>query len=442
MVFERIESKGLAHFSYLVGDEGIAAVIDPRRDVQVYLDLASEHGMEIKYIFETHRNEDYVIGSMELAELTGAEIKISGHEDLGYVYGDKIKDGDSFDLGGLTLKALHTPGHTLGHLCYVLYEEDEDTPYIVFTGDTLFTGDLGRTDFYGEENLEKMTGLLYESVVEKLMPLGDQVVMFPAHGAGSACGESMDDRPFSTLGYERLTNDYLQLDSKEEFIDTFARMRIKPRYFELMEKYNVKGAPFVGDTEIVPAVKAKDLRDDQVLLDVRSKEAYIGGHIEGSYYLAMSNLSTFLGTLFPADTHIVLVTEDEPDLDFLQEVRRRMLRIGFDNLDGYLEGGVNSLFDAGSSPVSVATIPGEDMRELDGDYVVLDIRDGEEVPDWIEDKTVVIPLQELYKRYEELDKDREIYILCASGNRSTTAASFLENHGYKSVVILGGIYTL
>lgn len=441
MIIEKVESKGLAHYSYLIGNEGIAAVIDPRRDVHIYLDLAAKHDLEIKYIFETHRNEDYVVGSMELSDLTGAQILISGHEDLGYEYGDTISDGTSFDIGGLTLQAIHTPGHTLGHLCYALYDEGEETPFIVFTGDTLFAGDLGRTDFYGEENLDKMTGLLYDSVFEKLMPLGDQVVTLPAHGAGSACGDSMDERPLSTLGYERLTNDHLQVDSRDEFIDSFGRMRIKPRYFTLMEKYNVKGAPFVGDVSSVPCIKVEDLKEEQVLLDVRSKEAFIERHIPGSHYLSMSNLSTYLGTLFAFDTPIVLIVEDA-NPDFLEEVKRQMLRVGFDRLEGYLEGGVESFAKDESTLQTMPTIQMEALKELQEGFVILDIRDGEQVPEWMEDKTVRIPLKELYKRYDELDKDLVIYTLCASGNRSATASSFLINHGYETAVIAGGVKAL
>lgn len=218
-------------------------------------------------------------------------------------------------------------------------------------------------------------------------------------------------------------------------------MRIKPRYFSLMEKLNVKGAPFVGNVASIPAIKLEDLEEDQVLLDVRSKEAYMGGHLEGSYFMALSNLSNYLGTLFTSDTRLVLVTE-EPREELIQEVRRQMIRIGFDRLDGYLERGINSLIKSGSSPVGMPSIPGETLQDYAGDFTVLDIRDGEDVPDWLEDKTVRIPLQELYKKYEELDKNRDIYVLCASGNRSTTAASFLVNHGYQAGVILGGIQTL
>jgi len=246
MYFKKIETQGIAHYSYMVGDEDFIAVIDPVRDVGIYMQEARKAGMRIKYILETHRNEDYVSGARELSEKTEAPIYVSGHEDLGYVFGEKIEDGFELEIGKVKLKAIHTPGHTIGHLSYALYERDKLNPYMVFTGDCLFMGDAGRTDFYGKSNLEKMTGLLYDSIFEKLLPLGDEVLMFPAHGAGSACGESMDERPFSTIGYERRHNKLLQVDSKGQFIDDFAKMRIKPRYFEKMEELNVKGADFVG----------------------------------------------------------------------------------------------------------------------------------------------------------------------------------------------------
>jgi len=211
--FKQIKTEGLAHFSYLIGDGKEMAVIDPRRDIEIYLEEARKAGMNIKYVFETHRNEDYIAGSLEIQEKTDAKVYISGHEDLGHVYGEKLYDGDTIKVGGLTIKGIHTPGHTLGHTSYGLYEEDHEKPYMIFTGDCLFMGDLGRTDFYGEENLEKMTGLLYDSVFNKLMSLGDEVLVFPAHGAGSACGDSIDERPYTTLGYEKSNNSQLQVRS-------------------------------------------------------------------------------------------------------------------------------------------------------------------------------------------------------------------------------------
>jgi len=187
MFFKKIETEGLAHYSYMIGDGNDIAVIDPMRDVEIYMHEARKAGMRITHIFETHRNEDFIIGSMELADKTGATIYISGHEDLGHVYGEKIHDGFQLDLGKITIKAIHTPGHTLGHMSYGVYEEGLERAYMVFTGDCLFMGDFGRTDFYGEENLEKMTGLLYDSIFEKLLPMGDHVLLCPAHGACRKC---------------------------------------------------------------------------------------------------------------------------------------------------------------------------------------------------------------------------------------------------------------
>lgn len=269
---KRIETEGLSHYSYIVGDGSDLAVIDPMRDIGVYMREARKAGMRIKHIFETHRNEDYVIGSMELAKKTGAKIYISAHED------------------------------------------GKNDPYLVFTGDCLFMGDLGRTDFYGRENLAKMTGLIYDSIFEKLMPLGDDVLIFPAHGPGSACGISMDDRPYSTLGYERRYNPVLQVSSKEELIDTFGYMRIKPEYFERMEVLNVEGAPFLGEEVILNALTVKEVKemmDDILLVDVRTKEAYFGGHIPGSIYMSKSNISTFIGAIFSPDSKVLFAIDGD-----------------------------------------------------------------------------------------------------------------------------------
>ena len=200
MFFKKFETEGLAHYSYMIGDADDITVIDPMRDLHIYMHEARKAGLRIKYILETHRNEDFVVGSMELAEKTGATIYISDHEDLGHVYGEKIQDGFELEMGKIKIKAMHTPGHTLGHMSYAVYETGIEKAFMVFTGDCIFMGDLGRTDFYGEENLNKMTGLLYESVFHKLLPLGDHVIVCPAHGAGSACGDSMDKRPYSSLG--------------------------------------------------------------------------------------------------------------------------------------------------------------------------------------------------------------------------------------------------
>lgn len=438
MFLKKIESEGLAQYSYLVGNNGEAFVIDPRRDIQVYLDVAMDAGLKITHIFETHRNEDMISGSIELEDATGASVHISGHEDLGYVYGEKIYDGDTLKIGGLQLSALHTPGHTLGHMCYVLSDEGQDKPYMIFLGDSLFMGDIARTDFYGEENLEKMTGLLYESIFNKILPLGDHILAFPAHGNGSACGDTMDERPHTTLGYEKIHNKKLQVQSKKEFIEKFGEMRIKPRYFEVMEVHNVKGAPFVGKNFYVPALPIDEVKEDTVVLDVRSKEAFRGGYIPGSYFLSENNLSTYLGTLFDTETKIVLVLGKD-DQKRIKNIHKMMLRKGFDHLVGYIKDGVNDLVSDGKTLSKIKTVQPKKLKKMDDTTTILDVRVEDDVPEALKNRTLHIPLQVLYKNLDQLHGNREYWVLCASGERATTAAAYLINKGFKAKVIESGI---
>jgi len=445
MYFKKFETKGLAHYSYMIGDDAEIAVIDPMRDVEIYMQEARKAGMRIKYIFETHRNEDFVIGSMELAEKTGATIYISEHEELGHVYGEKISDGFFVDIGEVKIKAVHTPGHTLGHMSYAVYKSQVEKAYMVFTGDCLFMGDLGRTDFYGEKNLEKMTGLLYESVFEKLLPMGDHVIFCPAHGAGSACGDDMDDRPFSSFGYEKAKNILLQVRSKQEFIDKFAKMRIKPRYFEKMEVFNVKGAEFVGNEVLLNTLtvdEVSEMKADIVLIDTRTKEGYIGGHIPGAIYLPKANLTAFLGSIYFPDDKIAFVVDGK--VGDMEEIYWYCRRIGFDNIVGYLPDGIESWQAKGFEIDKLATISAKSYKEMSktDDLILLDVRDHSEIVSGDPDENRVnIPLKILYMSMEELDlyKDKTIYVLCGSGNRATTAASYLKSKGFDVVVITGGV---
>ena len=442
MFFKIVETKGIAHYSYIVGDGDYIAVIDPVRDVGIYMEEARKAGMRIKYIFETHRNEDYVSGSIELGEKTGATIYISAHEDLDHVYGEKIRDGFEVEMGDLKLKALHTPGHTLGHLSYVLFEKDNLSPYMVFTGDCLFMGDVGRSDFYGKESLEKTTGLLYDSIFEKLLPLGDEVLMFPAHGKGSACGESMAERLFSTMVYLRKYNEALQVDSKDEFIQNFARMRIKPRYFNTMEQLNVKGAAFVGEEVILNALTFNELiqiKEDTLLIDIRSKEAHIGGHIPGSIYMSKKNISTFLGAIFEPDEKIAFIIDQ--NIHDLEEIYWYCKRIGFDNIVGYFPKAVNLWEKHGEELEKVGTISAKKCHDISGDseFILLDIRKKEEIKDEDPDANRInIPLHNIYKCLDKLVYDIPIYLLCNSGDRATTAYSYLKLKGFNPIVVSGG----
>lgn len=442
MYFKKIETESLAHFSYMVGDENDIAVIDPMRDVHVYMHEARKEGMRIKYILETHRNEDFITGSMELAEKTGATIYISGHEDLGHVYGEKIRDGFRLDIGEITIKAIHTPGHTLGHMSYAVYEKGVEEAYLVFTGDCLFMGDLGRTDFYGEENLKKMTEMQYESVYEKLLTMGDHVLVCPAHGAGSACGESMDERSYSSMGYEKLTNKLLQFSTKKAFIKSFARMRIKPRYFERMEVLNVTGADFVGNDVVLNTMTVDEvakMKDELLLIDAGTKEGFIGGHIPGSIFFHKENLTAFLGSIYLPDDKIAFVIDEQ--VGEMEEIYWHCRRIGFDNIVGYLPEGIEMWMEKGNEVDQLETISAKgykDMPKRDG-FILLDIRDDNEVETQDPDKNLIhVPLKILYKSLDKLDKKKTIYVLCSSGNRATTASAYLEGKGYHAVVITGG----
>lgn len=442
MFFKRIESSGLAHYSYMAGDQGQLVVIDPRRDVDVYLEQAHRQGAAIVAILETHRNEDYIIGSRELSELTGAQIYLSGHEDFGYEYGTMIRDGFTLEAGGLIFQAIHTPGHTVGHLCYALYEKGRETPYMVFTGDSLFTGDLARTDFYGRENLEQMTGHLYESVFKKLLPLGDEVLIMPAHGAGSACGQSMEERPYSTLGYERRYNVQLQDQSKEGFIQRFGRMRERPRHFDRMRQLNVKGAAPLGLGFSLQPVSLDKAVKDIILVDCRPREAFFGGHIPGSVYMNPQSLSSYLGAVLDLDTPIAFVT-DETQTDVLEDVYRQSLRIGFDQVRGFVPDAIGEWQNAGNSLEPLRAVSAREFMGLTDDYLLLDIRKENELRDTDpKEHRLHIPLEELYARHHEIPRDKPVYVLCTSGNRSTTAASLLKRHGHDPRVITGGSLAL
>lgn len=443
MFFRKIETEGLAHYSYMIGDGDDIAVIDPMRDVNVYMEEARRAGLRIKHVFETHRNEDYVIGSMELAAKTGATVYVSAHEDLGHVYGERIHDGFEVVMGEITIKAIHTPGHTLGHMSYAVYEQGVETAYMVFTGDCLFMGDLGRTDFYGPENLAKMTGLLYDSVFEKLLPLGDHVLFCPAHGAGSACGDAMDNRPYSSFGYEKRKNPYLQVNTKEEFIDMFARIRIKPRYFERIEVLNVEGGEFVGNEVLLQALTVEEveaMKDEVLLVDIRTKEAFIGGHIPGSIFLPKSNLTAFLGSIFFPDVKIVFIIDSQ--VEELEEVYWYCRRIGFDHLMGFLPAGIEMWQYFGYETDTLNSISAKDFMAIPkgDDSILLDIRDSNELEAGDpEHNRINIPLKSLYENLDKLDKSKTIYVLCGSGNRATTAAGYLQVRGFDAVVITGGV---
>jgi hydroxyacylglutathione hydrolase len=289
MIFERIKANGLAHNSYFIGSGSTAAVIDPKLDIQDYLDLGLKHGMIIKYVFETHRNEDYVIGSLELAE--SSQAKIFHGPGLEWGYGTNLEDGQEFQVGKLNLKAIFTPGHTDESVSYVLSDlKYAKVPVMVFSGDTLFIGDTGRVDLYGSSEVHRMAANLFESIFKKILPLGDGLILCPAHGAGSVCGLNIADRDESTLGTERIHNPILQFKNKDDFVKyKSSEQPGRPTYFTRMEEYNKKGPPGsfrkTDPALMQPAEFKIEMERGALVIDASLPSAFGGAHIGGSRLL-------------------------------------------------------------------------------------------------------------------------------------------------------------
>jgi hydroxyacylglutathione hydrolase len=446
MLFERIESVGLAHYSYIIGDGTTAFVIDPRRDCDVYIQAATQEGMRIAAILETHRNEDYVTGSLELAARTGAEI---WHADtqLDYGYGQPVEDGQTWQVGRLKMQAIHSPGHTPGSMSYLLFEPS-GAPWMVFSGDALFAGDVGRVDFLGMDRAPEMAGHLYDTIFNKLLPLGDDVILCPAHGFGSACGGAIAERNWTTLGLERKLNPRLQFTERDAFIANVAKKLEKPPYFERMEKWNAAGAPILGTlpvpTPLSPSEFAEKARQG-IVLDTRMELGFGAAHVPGALSVWLDGVSKFAGWFLPNDRPILLVNET-PDPT---QVVRHLIRIGYDDVVGSLAGGMLAWHMAGQESASLRTITVQTLcHALDegGEPWILDVRSDKEVAAGPIPDAHHIHLTQLPHHLGEVPRDRPVHIFCGSGLRSMVAASLLRREGADNkhpwenlAVVLGGL---
>jgi len=443
LLFKKIKSEGLAHFSYIVGDGSEAAVIDPRRDIEDYLNVVKNEGFSIKHIFETHRNEDYLAGSYELALKTGAQI---WHADdiFDYEYGKPVQDGQTFSLGGLTLEALHTPGHTPGSFSYVLYTYSGE-PWIVFSGDALFAGDVGRVDFLGEDKLKETGGKLYDSIYNRILPLGDEVILCPAHGSGSVCASAIAGRDWTTIGLEKKLNPQLQHDSKEAFVEDIAKMLEYSPYFKKMEEFNVKKGPMTSnlkDPQPLKPEKFAQIRKERDLeiIDCRMVESFASAHIPGAISIWSEGLSSFAGWFVDPDSEILLVTEGEyPEKEIIY-----LRRMGFDNICGYLGGGMVHWHMSGRDTESVTTVTVQELCNIldeNEDVFLLDIRSEDEIASEGEiENAVNIHLTQLPDNYSRIPENKRVYIFCGSGLRSMVAGSLLKKQNYNNtVVVLGGL---
>ncbi len=440
MIFERLKSKVVSHLSYLIGAGTEAFIVDPQRDVQPYIQLAKKHGVNIKYIFETHRNEDYVIGSQELAAQTGAEIYHGPWPE--FKYGNKLGDGKKFKVGSLEVTAIHTPGHTPGCMSFSVVDTlTGDKPVLVCTGDTLFIGDTGRTDFGGPEVRREWSTNLYESIHHKLLPLGDHVIICPGHGSGSVCGAKIANREDSTLGAERLMNPQLAM-SREEFISykTLEHHEYAP-YFRMMEKYNLEGASPYGLGELPKALTPKQFEDmvnrGAIVVDTRPPPAFAAGHIKGSYSIAEARLG-FSGWVLPFDKPIILVMGNQDNLEW---ITTSLARIGYDNVVGYLKGTIVSWYLASKPVQKMGLMLAPDLHEVynDPEWHVLDVRSTEEYHDGHVPGSSNVYVGMIPSNFDKIPRDKKLAVICKSGTRSGFGCSILLRYGYTMVYnVLGG----
>ena len=446
MFLERIEDRGLAHFSYVVGAEGTreAAIVDPRRDVDVYLRFLAERRLELRYVLETHIHADFASGAHELALSTGAELCASGH-DAGETYEVRfphrdVYDGDVLELGALTIRALHTPGHTPEHLSFLLFDRDRsaEVPVALLSGDFLFVGSVGRPDLLGAEVKRELAGRLHDSLRTALAGLPDGMEVHPAHGAGSMCGSGMSGRPRSTLGYERAANPYLdpRLDRGAFVERLLASAPPFPPYYRRMKRMNADGPRVLAGLpgqEGIPAPRFRGLVEaGHHVIDLRDHLAFGGGHVPGAFGIgAGSNLSTWAAWVVPYEVPLLLVAADE---EAVPEAVRSLVRVGLDDVVGYLEGGIAAWRGEGFPLAHLPQVTAEELhRQLQSDdgLRVIDVRSDQEWSAGHIQGALHVMGGQIEDRLQELPpKDAPLAVVCGGGYRSTVAASVLERHGF------------
>lgn len=436
MKFKQFYLGCLAHASYYVGSETEAAIIDPQRDVAQYIDEAEANGQKIKYIIETHSHADFVSGHLELAEKTGAEI-IYGQRAKTEFPTHKVKDGDELMLGKVKLKFLETPGHTPEGIT-VLAENTEDTsePLKMFTGDTLFIGDVGRPDLVGSKGFtaEQMGAMLYDSLQDKILPLPDETEVYPAHGAGSLCGKSLSKETWSTLGTQKKFNYALQPMSKEDFIKTVAADQPEvPAYFPVSASQNLKGSASLEDLPKPEEFSTEEINDfDGVVLDVRTVKEFGEGHIPNSINIGLGGqFASWAGTLIPIGTPVAIVSETNEQVE---EAFIRLARVGIESVKGFI-----LMKDFSSEKNSTEQVSVEKVKELLSDEIqFVDVRRPAEHANGHAPHTINLPLDILSREIDKFNPDKPTYVICQSGYRSSLGTSILENAGFKEIYNVTG----
>jgi hydroxyacylglutathione hydrolase len=435
----------LAHASYLVSSASAAAVIDPQRDVEIYLDFAKEKNIKIEHIVETHLHADFVSGHHELAERTGAKIYLGGGSGATFPH-VAVKDGDSIQFGQCRFDFLQTPGHTLESICIAMTDlENPARAKSLFTGDTLFVGDVGRPDLSRDHTPQELAAMLYSSLHDKLLKFPEETEIFPAHGAGSLCGRQMGSERSSTIDKERRTNYALQARSSEEFVHLLTdSMPPRPEYFIRDVELNRQGATALDQIPPpIPVHASEVLRmqaEGAIVLDTRPPMQFAVAHVPGSIHIGLSGqYASWAARILGLDNRIVLVGEDS---DQLRESQLRLARVGIENVGAYLQDGVAGWIAEGYALDYIPQITVQEFTDLLANekthIAILDVRERGEVETGAMDGSIRIPLAQLQNRTAELDGNKLIVVHCKSGYRSSIATSILRRAGFRDIANLTG----
>jgi hydroxyacylglutathione hydrolase len=438
MYFEQFYLGCLAHASYMLASAGEAVVVDPQRDVEIYLTAAEANQVSIRHIFETHLHADFVSGHRELASRTGAQIYIGAQAEATFPHVD-LTDAFHLQVGQMRITALETPGHTPESMCFVITDEEKSpSPWAVLTGDTLFLGDVGRPDLSKRFTPAQLAGMLYDSLHQKILKLSDNVLVYPAHGAGSLCGRNMRAERVSTIGTERLTNYALQIKSREEFVRQLtSNLPARPEYFLQDAEINRTGASALSDLPALSAIEPAELKallaEGGFALDVRPGEQFAAAHVPGSVNIALSGqFASWAGAVLGLAAHPVLIAESQ---DAIAEARMRLARIGLEDARGYLRGGIEAWSAAGLPLSTLSQIGVESLsgRLQESGFQVLDVR---REPEWETGHIAGAtwwPLDNFRVAPPEIDRNLPVAVHCKGGYRSMIACSLLQRAGFKHV---------
>jgi hydroxyacylglutathione hydrolase len=448
MYIQQLYTNCLSEAAYYVESNGEAAIIDPLRDIDPYIELAKERNAQIKYIFETHFHADFVSGHLDLGKATGAPIVYGPGTQTEY----QVKvatDGEVFQIGNITITTLHTPGHTVESTCWLLKDE-EGKEHAVFTGDTLFIGDVGRPDLSsGNLSTEELAAMLYDSLQNKIKPLSDDVLVYPAHGPGSACGKNIGTATYSTIGEQKRSNYALQEQTQEEFIKSVTDgLAEAPPYFAINARINKEGYDSLdavlqkGKVALSPEAFAERVKNSEIIiLDTRPSSSFVDGFIPGSISIGLDGrFAEWAGGLLPFDKTILLVTEEGKE----EESLIRLARVGFDKMEGYLDGGFEAWIKENRPFDLIINIEADELAmdlPHDPKLAVVDVRNEGEFGNGHVEGAINLPLKDMNDPGEiaMLPEDANLYVHCAGGYRSIIASSLLKRQGLHNIRnIVGG----